>query len=76
MFTVTKDTTQADIIAMVSKDQCIAESVAIYPLRSIALYCLGKAEAAYAFSPSLETMSACNEIRFQIEYSTRHNLYR
>ena len=76
MFTVTKDTTQADIIAMVSRDQGIAESVASYPLRSIALYCLGKAEVAHQLFPSLETLSAVNEIRFHIEYSTRHKLYR
>jgi hypothetical protein len=76
MIAVTKDTTNADIISMVAKDQCIAETVSIHPLRTVALYCLGKAQASDDLAPSITTMSAVNEIRFHIEYSTRHKLYR
>jgi hypothetical protein len=76
MIIITKDSTPADIIAMVSRDQCIAESVSIHPLRTIALYCLGKAQAADDLFPSITTMAAVNEIRFHIDYSTRHKLYR
>ena len=68
--------TDADIVAEVAKDICLAESVSGHPLRTIALYCKGKAEAAHSIMPSVETLSALNQITFQIEYSTRHNLYR
>lgn len=76
MITVTKDTTQADIIAMIAKDQCMEEVTSIHPLRTIALYCKGKAEAAHQLFPSITTMAAVNEITFHINYSTRHQLYR
>jgi hypothetical protein len=66
----------ADIVATVAKDNCLAETASIHPLRTIALYFKGKAEAANSIMPSLETQSALNQISFQIEYSTRHNLYR
>lgn len=49
------------------------ESVARWP-RTLAGYELGKAVAAFCLSPSVETMSALNQVRYMVwDYNPRHH---